>query len=201
MRVLIEDGYARDVNPGVSTKVGLLPFRNPLKTFINFLVSIPTGIDDAIAEATGNPGLRPLGTKPVTSPFGVGGPELPAPPAEADANLMRSRTGDDPVTEGEGTQQDIATADIGGEPTEDQVVAGEESEETEETEKVTEKLELTVPGVIKHLQTRFGRGPVKSDADETETPSPAEPGNGDDDETNTSEPDSTPSEAGGAAAA
>jgi hypothetical protein len=195
LRVLIEDGYARDVNPGVATKVGLLPFRNPINTLINFLVAIPTGLDDAIAEGTGNPGLRPFGTRPVTSPFGVGGPELPAPPDEEDADLLRSRTDDDADTEEGGTQQDITEGDL-GEGTEE-----DDTEETEEPEeKVTEKLELTVPGVIKHLETRLGRplvrGPIKSGPkDETTPPSLGEPDNDDDGETATSEPDSTPSEA------
>ncbi|MFV9633131.1 PE-PPE domain-containing protein [Mycobacterium neumannii] len=79
LRVLIEGAYARDVNPGVATKVGLLPFRNPITTAINLVKSIPTGLDDAIEEVSGD---RPLGTEETTSPFGVGGPELPTHPAE-----------------------------------------------------------------------------------------------------------------------
>ncbi|OBF90787.1 hypothetical protein A5790_16360 [Mycobacterium sp. 852002-51152_SCH6134967] len=79
LRVLIEGAYARDVNPGVATKVGLLPFRNPIATAINLVKSIPTGLDDAIEEVSGD---RPLGTEETTSPFGVGGPELPTHPAE-----------------------------------------------------------------------------------------------------------------------
>ncbi len=85
LRVLIEGAYARDVNPGVATKVGLLPFRNPIKTAINLVKSIPTGLDDAAEEVSGD---RPLGTEPTTSPFGVGGPELPDPP-QPDTNSAR----------------------------------------------------------------------------------------------------------------
>ena len=81
LKAAIEAGYARDVNPGVATKVGLLPFRNPVQAIVNIIKAIPVGIDDAIAEATGDQDNRPLGTDPVTSPFGVGGPELPDPPS------------------------------------------------------------------------------------------------------------------------
>lgn len=92
LRVLIEGAYARDVNPGVATKVGLLPFRNPIKTAINLVKSLPTGVDDAIEELSGD---RPLGTEPTTSPFGVGGPELPAAPEDNGARtMMWSRAGD-----------------------------------------------------------------------------------------------------------
>ena len=55
LRAAIEAGYARDVNPGIATKVSLLPFRDPVKAILNILTAIPTGIDDAIAEATGDP--------------------------------------------------------------------------------------------------------------------------------------------------
>ncbi|OBI71833.1 PE-PPE domain-containing protein [Mycobacterium sp. E740] len=87
LRVLIEGAYARDVNPGIATKVGLLPFRNPIQTALNLVASIPTGIDDALAETAGDPTFRPLGTHPTTSPFGVGGPQLPAAP---EANNART---------------------------------------------------------------------------------------------------------------
>ncbi|KUI20237.1 hypothetical protein AU193_16965 [Mycobacterium sp. GA-1285] len=102
LRVLIEGAYARDVPPGVATKVGLLPFRNPIKTAINLVKSIPTGLDDGIEEVSGS---RPLGTEKTTSPFGVGGPELPDPPGDDTATtMMWSRAGDadriDPVGSG-----------------------------------------------------------------------------------------------------
>ncbi len=104
LKAAIEAGYARDVNPGVATKVGLLPFRDPVAAIVNIIKAIPVGIDDAIAEASADPQNRPLGTAPVTSPFGVGGPELPEPPVadDANANLMFSRTSDRPAV-----QQDV----------------------------------------------------------------------------------------------
>ncbi len=88
LRALIEGGYARDINPGIPTGVSLLPFRDPIGTVINVLVAIPTGIDDAIAEATGNPAFRPLGTQPVTGPFGVGGPQLPDAPSDTNLSAL-----------------------------------------------------------------------------------------------------------------
>ncbi|WP_326545451.1 PE-PPE domain-containing protein [Mycolicibacterium sp. ND9-15] len=122
LRVLIEGAYARDVNPGVATKVGLLPFRNPIKTAINLVKSVPTGVDDALAEVAHDPDFRPLGTKPTTSPFGVGGPDLPPPPAEQDASRMsmRSSPGDDDligetITDGEvGSSADPLAENVSG---------------------------------------------------------------------------------------
>ncbi|MGV0793636.1 PE-PPE domain-containing protein [Mycolicibacterium sp. XJ1819] len=85
LRTFIEGAYRRDINPGVPTGVGLLPLHDPLGTLLNVLIAVPTGIDDAIAEATNDPANRPLGTAPVTGPFGVGGPDLPEPPSESES--------------------------------------------------------------------------------------------------------------------
>ncbi|OBG17485.1 hypothetical protein A5765_06185 [Mycolicibacterium celeriflavum] len=101
LRVLIEGAYARDVSPGVATKVGLLPFRNPIQTALNLVAAIPTGIDDALAEIAGDPTFRPLGTQPTSSPFGIGGPDLPSAPEESDmrVSMSWSAAGDDEVDE------------------------------------------------------------------------------------------------------
>jgi hypothetical protein len=100
LQAAIEGAYRRDINPGVVTTVSLLPFHDPIRTIINILLAIPTGIDDALAEATGDPTFRPLGTAPVTSPYGVGGPELPAPPEENAAVALRAEpAGRDDATE------------------------------------------------------------------------------------------------------
>ncbi len=80
MRVLVERAYRRDINPGTPTRARLISLTNPINDVVNFVVAIPTGIDDAIAEANNDPTFRPLGTTAVTSPFGVGGPDLPEPP-------------------------------------------------------------------------------------------------------------------------
>jgi hypothetical protein len=199
LKAAIEAGYARDVSPGVATKLGLLPFTNPVQAIVNIITAIPVGIDDAIAEASGDPSDRPLGTDPVTSPFGVGGPELPEPPAaDGEADLMfSSRMGDDPTAQG----------DIAEEATTEEVIV-----EDEGTEKgVTEKLELTTPGAatkpvtkpVTRLPTLRGvldgirlpkvRGPIRFDSQrESKSPSPTQPGNG---QTTAAEPDSTPADA------
>ncbi len=131
LRAAIEGAYARDVNPGIVTKVGLLPFRHPVQAILNIIKAIPTGIDDAIAEATGDPTNRPLGTDPVTSPFGVGGPELPDPPSTEDdaALVMSARIGDDSV---EPTVLDEDETEPGGSATEGNKVQTRQRHATEE---------------------------------------------------------------------
>ncbi|MGE2721496.1 PE-PPE domain-containing protein [Mycolicibacterium celeriflavum] len=99
LRVLIEGAYARDVDPGVATKVGLLPFRNPIKTAINLVKSIPTSLDDAFEEVADD---RPFGTEPTTSPFGVGGPELPDPPPTTNNARMMAWSGSEQENPAEG---------------------------------------------------------------------------------------------------
>ena len=217
LKAAIEAGYARDVNPGVATKVGLLPFRNPVQAIVNIIKAIPVGIDDAIAEATGDEDNRPLGTDPVTSPFGVGGPELPDPPSAGDANLMfSSRKGEDPATHEEisgevipeegtieenlgNSEEGIAAGDvIEGDVIEQEVTEGEG----------TEKFEVTTPRIGTKPLARLGklrdaldsirlpkiRNPIRFGPQrDAKPPSAAQPGDGVN-QTTTSEPDSTPSE-------
>ena len=76
LRVLIEDAYARDVNPGTPTRARILPIGNPITLTLRLLASIPVGIDDALEELGVG---RPLGTT-AAGPFGVGGPVLPPAP-------------------------------------------------------------------------------------------------------------------------
>lgn len=147
LKAAIEAGYARDVNPGVATKVGLLPFRNPVQAIVNIIRAIPVGIDDAIAEATGDPANRPLGTDEVTSPFGVGGPDLPAPPpAVADGGSAMSLMGDD-------SEKDIPEQLI----PEESVVEGEIVEEGIVEEGETENPEVTTPPAGRTPVTPLGK--------------------------------------------
>ncbi|MBV9515658.1 MAG: PE-PPE domain-containing protein, partial [Mycobacteriaceae bacterium] len=72
MRVLVEAGYNRTINPGQPTPANFLYFPNPVQTLVNLLMAIPTGLDNAISAFTGT---RPFGT-PVPGPYGVGGPPV-----------------------------------------------------------------------------------------------------------------------------
>jgi hypothetical protein len=94
IKAAIEAGYRRDINPGVPVPVSLLPFAgNPLTALGNILLAVPTGVDDALAEVANDPTFRPLGTAPVTSPFGVGGPALPDPPPAAADGASPAQSG------------------------------------------------------------------------------------------------------------
>ena len=76
-RVLVEAGYNRTISPGEPTKASIMYFPNPAKTGVNFIVAIPTGLDDGAQEAAN---IRPFGTPPIDqrSPYGVGGPPVNA---------------------------------------------------------------------------------------------------------------------------
>lgn len=74
LRVLVETGYLRTVNPGDPTSARIL-FNNPLKTLADVAVAIPTGWDDAISYITNDPNNRPFRTAPQPM-FGVGGPPV-----------------------------------------------------------------------------------------------------------------------------
>ncbi len=75
LRVLVETGYNRTINPGAPTTAKYLYFPNPIKTACNFLAAIPNGWDNGIAYITGNPDDRPFHTTPA-GPYGVGGPPV-----------------------------------------------------------------------------------------------------------------------------
>ena len=77
LRVLVETGYDRTINPGAPTPAKYLYFPNPITTAVNFLAAIPTGWDNGIAYITGDPANRPFHT---TAPgaYGVGGPPVNA---------------------------------------------------------------------------------------------------------------------------
>jgi|GEM_PF-2636860 len=89
LRVMVEWGYDRGISPGAATPASLIRWANPIRDLINLAMAIPTGIDDGLAEAVGNPAYRPLGTAQAGM-YGVGGrppstlqPALPAAPATA----------------------------------------------------------------------------------------------------------------------
>ena len=76
-RVLVEAGYNRTISPGQPTPASMLYFPNPVQTGVNFIIAIPTGLDDGAQEAAN---IRPFGTPPMDqrSPYGVGGPPVNA---------------------------------------------------------------------------------------------------------------------------
>ena len=76
-RVLVEAGYDRTISPGQPTTASIMYFPNPVTTGVNFIVAIPTGLDDGAQEAAN---IRPFGTPPIDqrSPYGVGGPPVNA---------------------------------------------------------------------------------------------------------------------------
>lgn len=96
LRVVVEWGYDRDPDHvGTPTRVGLFPLSNPITGLTNLVIAVPTGLDDAAAESAGDPQFRPLGTKPVESPYGVGGVELGdplPPPAEPETQTFATET-------------------------------------------------------------------------------------------------------------
>lgn len=75
LRVLVEAGYDRTINPGAPTPAKYLYIPNPITTTANLLAAIPTGWDNGIAYLTGDPADRPFGTTP-PGPYGVGGPPV-----------------------------------------------------------------------------------------------------------------------------
>ena len=90
LRVLVETGYDRTINPGQPTPARYTYFPNPFKTLVDFAIAIPTGWDDAISYVTGG-GARPFGTA-VQPIYGVGGPPVYAgavdPYIETDAESI-----------------------------------------------------------------------------------------------------------------
>ena len=72
LRVLVEAGYDRTINPGAPTRVNLRYAPDPVTILTNVARAIPVGLDNGIAYLTGNPANRPLGTT-APGPYGVGG--------------------------------------------------------------------------------------------------------------------------------
>lgn len=75
LRVLVEAGYNRTINPGEPTTAQWLYFPNPISTLVNLVVAIPTGLDNLISTIVGNPDVRPFGTT-APGPYGVGAPAV-----------------------------------------------------------------------------------------------------------------------------
>ena len=77
LRVLVESGYDRTINPGAPTPAKYLYIPNLIDLTVNTLKAIPNGWDNGIACITGNPANRPFHTTPAGA-YGVGGPPVNA---------------------------------------------------------------------------------------------------------------------------
>ena len=102
LRVIIEWGYDRGVNPGDPTPATLADRGDPVTKVRNLLEAIPTGLDDGLQEAGFG---RPLGTRPAGT-FGVGvtplptaSPNVPAPAAGQPSARPRGAAGPRPRTQ------------------------------------------------------------------------------------------------------
>ncbi|WP_234794248.1 PE-PPE domain-containing protein [Mycolicibacterium flavescens] len=172
LRAAIEGAYHRGVNPGIPMGMGLtslLPFHDPVRTVINIVRAIPVGLDDAIAEMTGNPDFRPFGTTPTTSPFGVGGRDLPPAPVdepdvpeeeesdEEDTSPLNARA----ANESDGSEDDDSAPDE------------EAQEEADDDASVVTGTPATQPGKPKV------RGPIEFDSrKQASTPTTSAPATG-----------------------
>lgn len=79
LRVIVEWGYDRGINPGNPTAATLANPHDPITMVCNLLAAIPIGLDDGLQQAGFG---RPLGTTPA-GPFGVGGTTLSTAPVPA----------------------------------------------------------------------------------------------------------------------
>ena len=179
-RVVIEDAYLRDVNPGVPTAASLLPFGNPITLALKLLAAIPVAIDNALEDLGVG---RALGTT-ASGPFGVGGPQLPEPPSalstttvstlaestevvednvesvEPEALSLRSEKSEEPTAEPEPT----AEATEEPLPVETEIPTTEKLDTTPEPTKMPSATDPDRPEV---------RGPIEFDSPEPQPNSPS----------------------------
>lgn len=130
-RVIIEWAYDRDPDDvGTPTRARLVNLSNPVPHLRDLAVAIPTGWDDGISEAKGDPDFRPFGTKPATSPYGVGGQDLPEPDADVGATSQTVDEEPAPVTKRDkttaGPLRDVVRNPIGVDDTPKAVRAKED---------------------------------------------------------------------------
>lgn len=77
LRAIIEMGYDRAAGPGAPIRAHRSHF-SPIRDLITVGIAVATGIDDALAQMTGNPRFRPLGTRRAGM-FGVAALDLSDP--------------------------------------------------------------------------------------------------------------------------
>lgn len=179
-RVLIEDAYLRDVNPGVPTAASLLPFGNPITLALKLLAAVPVAIDNALEDLGVG---RALGTT-ASGPFGVGGPALPAPP-EALTTTTVSMLAETTEVVGDNVESGEPQAlSLGSEETEEPTTEPGPIEEPAETATVepetptTEELETATPEPNETPSATDPdrpevRGPIEFDSPEPQPNSPS----------------------------
>ncbi len=193
-RVLIEDAYLRDVNPGVATAASLLPFGNPITLALKLLAAIPVAIDNVLEDLGVG---RALGTT-ASGPFGVGGPPLPEPPTALNTTTVSTLAESTEVVEdnvesvepealslgSEDTQEPTTEPEPTAEPTEEPGPVEPETPKTEEVETTTPEPNET-PSATDPDRPEV-RGPIEFDSQQ---PQPNSPSN---DPDNANDTDTTP---------
>ena len=194
-RVVIEDAYLRDVNPGVATAASLLPFGNPITLALKLLAAIPVAIDNVLEDLGVG---RALGTT-ASGPFGVGGPPLPEPNTALNTTTVSTLAESTEVVEdnnvesvepealslgSEDTQEPTTEPEPTAEPTEEPGPVEPETPITEEVETTTPEPNET-PSATDPDRPEV-RGPIEFDSQQ---PQPNSPSN---DPDNANDTDTTP---------
>jgi hypothetical protein len=80
LRVLVEAGYNRTINPGQPTPANFMYFPNPVTLGTSVLVAIPTGLNLGLQDVMGTrtPGTPPPGLTGQGA-YGIGGPPVTLP--------------------------------------------------------------------------------------------------------------------------
>jgi hypothetical protein len=189
MQVMIETAFRRDLGPGVPVQASLLPHVDPITFAINLIKSIPVGIDNALEELGVG---RRLGTTP-SGPYGLGGPELPAPPAtmtttmtttsafsaseaaEPDAQQVDSLAKAAPSAEpAAGTRKSNVAKTVSAQPDTAPTSDPEPTTDPEPKAKPIEPKTKPEPPAKEPDQPEV-RGPIEFDSQKTPTESPSAP--------------------------
>lgn len=164
-QVLIESAFRRDLGPGVPVQASLLPHVNPIALATNLIKSIPVGVDNALEELGVG---RRLGTTP-SGPYGVGGPQLPAPPATTMTAMSTLSASE--VAEPDARHLDSLSKDAGTRKRND---AKTVSADVEPKVKPTAAEKKPKPAAKKPDQPT-ARGPIEFDSQKTPTETPSSP--------------------------
>ncbi len=135
LRVVVESAYHRTTSPGKPTSWNIFYTSHPIVRVIDFLIAIPTGWDDAISQAAGNPNLRPFHTEPA-GPYGVGGPPVTMDPTTNEQNQQLTTLAND-ETDSLTTNLD-RTADTGNDVQQQSVAARQSATPQQSTGVTTE---------------------------------------------------------------